>query len=114
MRRRKPTIRHKIRGIRIGLSEGQIPQDLTVFIRGKVDYYRDATELFSFLFTKVPHGTMQQLVRMLADKLSWVEADMAERVAKLPQHPRLMSQPWAIDPADAAPAAEDEQMRLFD
>lgn len=114
MPRRKSNIRHKIRGLRIGLYEGQKPQDLTIFIRGKVNYQSDAMKLFSFLFTKVPHGTMQELVRLMSEKLSWVEQDMAARVARLPQHPKIQAQPWSLDPADLEPEGPHEQMRLFD
>lgn len=114
MPRRKPTIRHKIRGLRIGLSEGQVPQDIMVLIRGRVDYRRDAAELFSLLFTKVPHGTMIELLRLIEEKLSWVDKSLADRVAKMPQHPRIMARPWGTDPSDTEPAGPREQMRLFE
>ena len=103
MAKRKPKIRHKVRGLRIGPPEGLTPQEITVFVRGKIDFERDAMELFSFLFTKVPDGTIRALLRLISQKLdSIIEEDLRrkiEQVNQVPQNGR-MRRPIQLDPKD--------------
>lgn len=111
MAKRKPKIRHKVRGLRIGPPEGLASQEITVFVRGEINFERDAMELFSFLFTKVPDGTIRALLRIINEKLDTVIADdMSRKIQKVNQVAMngRMRRPIMLDPKDV------EQLNQFD
>lgn len=119
-----PPIRHKVRGLLIGAPMGdngrqKSPQNLNVYVAGKPDYTHDANELFSFLFTKVPHGTMLELLRLLGQHLPDIALDLARRAEQLPSTPALNRRAWHDEPeftSDQPTPAPPElpQLDLFD
>jgi hypothetical protein len=80
-----PTIiRHRVRGLKLGRPAGSGPFKLTIQVTGRPDYRADAESIFSFLFAHVPDGTMQELVRLLADRLTWAADLLTELPAVAP------------------------------
>lgn len=96
---RKPKLRHKIRGVRIGAADGDADREIVWRIAGKPDYERDATELLSFLL-KLPDGTVRALVRQMATTLSTIAGELPAAMDKIPRNGQRLARAVVEDPRE--------------